>query len=749
MPSATATVRSVPPSLESKRGPSPGPPGLIARPRLVRALDSPASPNLTLLSAPCGYGKTSLLAHWRQQAAEDAAWVTLEAADGIRSRFWAQISDAVEQVRPGAGRRAAALLRTRGAAVDVAVHELLADLSGAAPLAIVLDDLHLIEDSECHALLAYAIEHLPPGVRIIAGTRADPPLPLGRLRARGLLCEVRARDLAFTVEEARELLVGTERLDLDDEDVERLVDRTEGWPVAVYLTALWLRDQEDPRSRVHELAAGQRYIGEFLTDEIVGSLDPSTRSFLVHTSVLMYLSAPFCDAVLERSDSDEMLRQVSSANLLIARLEPDSEWFRIHPLFRELLQLELDREHPGAAVEIHRRAAAWLREHGYLEGAVSHAREAGEHDQAAAIISDVWAELLSRGEAETLIQLVDYLPLEVVLEYPELAAGSALATYLARRPLHERRRWLAVTERSRAESPHTWSPRAASTASLARAIAIDGDLGAAAAHARRALKLVAGERVREGEVSALAALAYALYLSGTDAAAGQHASRALAATDAPDRPHASLRALGILALIAADAGRIDEAAARVQEALEYAREHELTAAASVHAAHLARTRVLLARGRLREAETACELGVRLCRMPDPSVPHAFALLVLADVRTRRGQLRQASEALAAAALEIETFADSGRLPHDLAAARRRLRTARKSHARSTEPLSTAELAVLRLLATGLSQRQVGRKMFLSVNTIKTHTQSIYRKLGVASRADAVARATALELIEAD
>jgi LuxR family maltose regulon positive regulatory protein len=136
-------------------------------------------------------------------------------------------------------------------------------------------------------------------------------------------------------------------------------------------------------------------------------------------------------------------------------------------------------------------------------------------------------------------------------------------------------------------------------------------------------------------------------------------------------------------------------------------------------------------------------------MPDPSVPHAFALIVLADVQTRRGHLRQASDALAAAALEIETFADAGRLPHDLAAAKRRLRAARKSHAQRTEPLSTAELAVLRLLATGLSQRQIGRAMFLSMNTIKTHTQSIYRKLGVVSRADAIARATALELIAAD
>jgi LuxR family transcriptional regulator, maltose regulon positive regulatory protein len=343
-------------------------------------------------------------------------------------------------VRPGAGRRAAALLRARGAAVEIAVHELLVDLAAAAPITIVLDDLHVIEDAECITLLGHAIERLPPGVRIVAGTRADPPLPLGRLRARGLLGELRARDLAFTVEEAREILVDAEGLELDDEEIQALVERAEGWPVAVYLIALWLRDQDDPRVRVGELAAHRSYVGEFLTDEILSSLDPRIRSFLVRTSVLTYLSAPLCDAVLGRDDSEEVLLEVSSSNLLIARLDLHSEWFRIHGLFRELLQLELDRVEPGAAVELHRRAAAWLREHDFLEGAVAHALDAGEHDVAAAVISDVWMELLGRGEGETLLRLVEHLPRDIVIANPELAASSALATYLARRHVHERLR---------------------------------------------------------------------------------------------------------------------------------------------------------------------------------------------------------------------------------------------------------------------------------------------------------------------
>ena len=746
MPSFSGTARLLPSPLESQLYPSPRE-GLIARPRLLRGLDSLASRNLTLLSAPCGYGKTSLLATWRARAAPEAvAWLTLEPADGNEARFWVQVADAVGRVRPSAGRRAAALLRARGAATDAALHDLLADLASAAPLAIVLDDLHVIDDAECFALLDYAIEHLPPGVRIIAATRADPPLPLGRFRARGLLGEIRARDLAFTADEARQILVQAEGVELADEEVGILVERTEGWPVAVYLTALWLRDQDDPRLLLGELAAGRRYLGEYLTDEIMASLDLRTRTFLVRSSVLSYLSPSLCDAVLGRDDSAEMLRELSSSNLLITRLERDGDWFKVHGLFRELLRLELERDENCGVVELHRRAADWLAQHGFFVGAVAHAVDAGEHEQAAAIISDAWEELLDRGDGETLLRLVEYLPLDVLLAHPELAAGSVFATYIARRPLHERLHWLAITARSRRESPQAWSPRAAIVASLAQGIGVDGDVGAATAHARRAFKLIVKEGRDGREVSALSGLAYASYLAGMQTAASKYASEALIAPHFAGRPHGVVRSLSVLALLAADVGRIEESRAKAQQALDFAREHGLSATTSVHLAHLARARALLAEGEARAAEAAAELGEQLCRMPDPSAPHAFALVVLGETRARSGRLQAAESALTEAKHEIETFSDPGRLPRALGVARRLVREARKKHSESTERLSPAELAVLRLLATGLSQRSIGRELFLSVNTIKTHSRSIYRKLGVNSRVDALARANALDLI---
>ncbi len=741
--SVATTAAHVPSLLESKLIP-PGAGELLVRPRLLSALDGRSSMKLTLLSAPAGFGKTSLLATWAAQASPEAvAWLTLDARDGDSLRFWSCAAEAVERVRPGAGGRAAGLLRSRGAAPERALNELLADLGPSAPLAIVLDDLHLVEDRECLGLLAYAIENLPPGVRLVVGTRADPSLPLARLRARGLLGEVRAADLAFTVGEARQLLVERDELDLGEAEVELLVERTEGWPAALYLAALWLRDLDDPRSHAHAFASGNRHVIEYLTDEILETLDPCTRDFLVQTSVLGTLSARLCDYVLERDDSGELLVELSRANLLLTFVDRGDEWFRYHALLGGMLRLQLERRHPRLAFELHRRAAEWFREHDLPEDAVEHAFSGGKPEDAAAILSEAWLSLLRDGDAAVLLRLVERLPTDVILGYPELAAGSALATYLARRPAHERSRWLTVTERSRTESPHTWTLHAARSASLARATAVDGDVGAAALHARQALEISAKLDDLEGEVPSLAALAYALYLAGAPDEAWAHASAAVVSPEAPDRPHGVLRALGLLALLAADAGRMGEAEAKAREAVKFSRDRALSTAASMHIAHLARARVLEAKGRLREAEAAADLGERLARMPDPSVAHAFASLVLAEVRTRRGRLASAADALADAAREIETFADPGRLRRELARIERLHRAAKKKSSTPSEPLSAAELAVLRLLTTDLSQRGIGRRLFLSVNTIKTHTRSIYRKLGVTTRAEAIARAAAL------
>jgi LuxR family transcriptional regulator, maltose regulon positive regulatory protein len=743
------TVAAMPSVLEAKLSPPQDREGLIERPELLSTLDALVSRKLTLVSAPAGYGKTSLLAAWRaRRPPETVAWLALDPGDDDPVRFWANVAQAIDHVQPGVGVRAATILKTRGPDPELALHELLEDLAGAASLTIVLDDVHLVEDPTCLALLEHAIERLPRGIHVIAGSRVDPPLPLGRFRARGLLGEIRAHDLAFNATEARELLVEAEGLDLGEPDIAVLLERTEGWPVALYLAALWLRNESDPGSRAREFAASQRYVAEYLTEEILSKLDPDTRGFLVRASVFDDFCAPLCDEVLQRDDSRTLLAETAETNLLLVPLDEEGEWFRFHRLFDELLNLELRRSEPHLVPELHRRAAEWFHANDRLESAVEHALQSGDSQAVVALVADEWFSILKRGDGASLLRIVERLPMDVVLANPELAAGSAFATHQARRPAHERARWLAITERSRTESPETWTARAEASVTVIQAIAVDGDIGAAVKHGQRALELALRTSDRDGEVPARAALAYALYLGGRVGEAAEHAVQAVASPEIPLRPHGEIRALGMLALLAADDGRTDEALAKADEAIRFADLRGLSTAPSVHIAHLGRARALLATGRLREAAAAVERGERLCRVHEPSIPHTLALLFLAEVRARRGTPTDAVEALNEASREIKTFADPGRLPAIAARVKRRLRAASAVVEATTEPLSSAELAVLRLLATDLSQRGIGRQLFLSVNTIKTHTRRIYRKLGVASRGDAVDRAVALGLIVA-
>lgn len=309
--------------------------GMVRRPRLEQAFETGAEAALTLVAAPAGYGKTTAVRAWAEHSGSAFAWVTLDAGDNEPARLWAYAAAAVDRVRDGLGRRALKRLRAPGFGVEVAVDELMNGVAGLGrPVTLVLDDLQTVTDRDCLASLGHAIERLPPTARLIAITRADPALELARLRARGALSEVRAADLAFTVEEARELLVNRAGLELDDEQIEILRNRTEGWPAALYLAALWLRSVEDPDRAVLEFGGGHRHVAEYLSHEVLASRDAGHRSFLLRAAVLGSFTVELCDAVLGRSDSAAVLGELEESNMFVQSLER-REWFRVHALFAE------------------------------------------------------------------------------------------------------------------------------------------------------------------------------------------------------------------------------------------------------------------------------------------------------------------------------------------------------------------------------------------------------------------------------
>ena len=721
-------------------------PGMLRRARLLEIVDGHAGAALTVVNAPVGYGKTTLLRLWCIERPEAVIWMTLDGADDDPVRLWTHLATAVERLGEGLGGRALMCLGVRCAAVETAVDELMNGLVAyGQPITIVLDDLHAVGGERSLGSIAHAIEGLPANVRVFASTRSDPAISLARLRARGALVEVRARELAFTVEEARELF-GRERIELSSEGLELLVERTEGWPAGLYLAALWLRDLEDPDARVRSFVGSTRHVADYLADEVLSGLSPDRRDFLVRTSVLGRFSPELCDAVLGRADSGAVLAELARSNMFLVALDAGGDWYRYHHLFGELLQLELGGED---APVLRRRAAAWCRAQELVEDAIEYAAAAGDAETVAELLVEHDREFVWGGRVAQLLGWVRWLPPELLLEHPSLPAAGAFASALLARPEVDVQRLLAVAERARRARPELWLPYVEAVVEVTRAMAIErGDVGAAVEHARGAVAAArAGADVLT--VGVLAILAHALFFAGELEEARRIAVQAVERPDAADRPEGYVVSLGLLALLDAEQGRTEGAEAWARQAISFARNRFHADSWRVSLAHLGLALACTATGRLDEAEREALRGERLRRAPQPTVGHAHALLVLAQVRVARSRLERAAGDLECAQRAIGEFPDPGRLPAIAATVEQDLITARANagNGHVVEQPTAAELAVLQSLATGLSRREIAAELYISLNTVKTHIRELYRKLGASSRADAVARAEALGLLE--
>jgi LuxR family transcriptional regulator, maltose regulon positive regulatory protein len=720
--------------------------GMLRRTRLLEMLDDHGASVLTVLDAGVGYGKTTLVRSWCIERSEPVIWMTLDPADDDPVRLWMHLATGVDRLGPGLGGRALLRLGVRGVQVETAVDELMNGLVAyRRPVTIVLDDLHAVRNEASLSSIGYAIERLPAGVRLVVSTRSDPAVGLAKLRASRALTEVRARELAFTLDEAGELFV-REGIELSGESVDLLHERTEGWPAGLYLAALWLRGLDDPDGGVRAFAGSARHVGDYLTAEVLTALPAEIRDFLVQTSVLGRFTPELCDAVLGREDSAAVLAELAGSNMFLVALDARAHWYRYHQLFGELLQLDLERD---AARELRRSAAEWCRAQGLIEDAIEYASAAGDAETVAELLLEAHRQFMWGGRVGQFLGWVRWLPPELLIENPLLPAVGAAAAGLLARPEMEVRRLLAVAERARRERPHAWSPYVQAMVELTRAEVIErGDVGAAAEHARRAVSAArAGADVLS--VSVLAVLSQALFFAGDVDESRRTAVQAIERHDAPDATNGFVGSLGLLALVDAEQGRNDAAERAAREAIGFARQHFQADSWVASPAHLALALACAATGRLDEAERAALRGERLRRSPQPTVGHAHALLVLAQVRVARARLEPAASDLKRARTMIAEFPDPGRLLAIAATVEQDLTTARANigNGRVVEDPSAAELAVLRCLATGHSRREIGARLYISLNTVKTHTRELYRKLGATSAADAVARAEALGLLE--
>lgn len=407
--------------------------GGVARPRLSQRLDKLAESRLTLVSAPAGFGKTTLLARWLTDPANagmPVAWLSLDERDNDPVLFWSYMVTGVSRAADGAGSATLSVLQSAQKAMEPVLATLLNDLNRiAGDLIVVLDDFHVIESRDIRDGVAFLIEHLPPHIHFVIASRTDPLLPLPRFRARGELVEIRAKDLRFTSTEVEAYLNESMGLSLSANDVAALESRTEGWIAALQLAALSIQDRQDPSAFIAGFAGDDRFIVDFLVEEVLQRQSEDLQRFLLQTSILERLSGALVDAVTGQHNGKTTLVELERANLFLAPLDGSRQWFRYHQLFADVLQARLMDEHAAELADLHLRASLWFEENDEPHEAIRHAL-AGKHIGRAADLIELAVPALRRNRQEYILQRwLTEIPKDVVRVRPVLAlefVGAAL-----------------------------------------------------------------------------------------------------------------------------------------------------------------------------------------------------------------------------------------------------------------------------------------------------------------------------------
>ncbi len=431
---------------------------LIPRPRLIELLNMSLACPLTLVSAPAGFGKTTLLSTWIQSLPPkrpQVAWVSLDEGDNEPALFWRYVLTTLDSKQPGLCTQLVTYLQTQQAPPLRSVLQTLINrlAEQSQQFLLVLDDYHLITEQAIHTSLTYLVEHLPPQLHLILATRADPPLPISLLRARGHLLEVRTDELRCNPDEAMAFLKKSTSIQLSPDMVAAVTTRTEGWLVGLQLLSLSLQGHVDPGDLLEEVSGSQRYIFDYLIEEVFQSQRASVQTFLLHTSILKRLSASLCDAILEQSGNQQMLEQLERANLFIVSLDMQRRWYRYHALFAEALRHWLEQTQPAMVPSLHYRASQWYARHGRLNEAISHAVTAQEWYWAADLIEQVYARIWGSSEHAMLRRWLEKLPADVIRSRPRLCLAYAKTLFMVA-PYTMMERWLQDAETAmRATSP--------------------------------------------------------------------------------------------------------------------------------------------------------------------------------------------------------------------------------------------------------------------------------------------------------
>jgi LuxR family maltose regulon positive regulatory protein len=722
-------------------------PGTVPRVPLIGRLTRGDRCPIVSVVAPPGYGKTTLLSQWAERNGQAFTWVSVDEADNDPKVLLTYVAEALDAVESIDGRVFDALASPASSVPGSVVPRLGAAFwSMTAPVVLVLDDVHVLHNRECRAALSVLADHVPPGSRLALAGRAAPPLRVARLRAEGKIAEIGPADLSLTRGEAASLLRNA-GLALSADEVAELHERTEGWPAALYLAALYLKEGGSLAGAAVCFGGDDRLVSEYMESEFLARISRRQRAFLTQTAVLERMCGPLCEAVLGVPGSRVILAELAQSNLLLVPLDRRGEWYRYHHLFREMLLAELERGEPELIPVLRRRAATWCLRNGLPEEALEYSMQAGDVDAAARLVGALAFPTYQQGMAETVERWFGWLEDHRAMEnHPAVAVLAAVLSAVTGKPADAERR-AGAAERGAAASPPDGSPSIEPWLALLRALLCrdgvdqmleDGELAAttmAAGSFWRGTSMLAQGLAHlmtddpgRADVLFEAAVAQGKAAGGTTDACIALAERSLLAIAGGEWGLAD-RHLSEARSLARDANLDDYPLITILRAV--------AARMALHDADPPRAREELTRAqRLRPALTyalphlAVQARIELARCH----------LALFDFAAARTLLREADEILVRRP-GLGTFAEQA---EDL---RAELSQARGSSALGASALTAAELRLLPMLSTHLPFPEIAAEMFLSPNTVKSEAGSIYRKLGASSRSQAVARCRELGLLE--
>ena len=719
-------------------------PGAICRSSLIERLAKDDSHPVVSVVAPAGYGKTTLLSQWAEADGQAFAWVSVDEADNDPRVLLTCIAEALDAVEP-VGQRVFDALSSRSSSVPGSVVPRLSNAfaSFTSPVTLVLDDVHLLHNREGRAALSVLADHVLAGSRLVFAGRDHPPVRTARLRVAGQILEIGPGDLSLTSQEAS-WLVSAAGVRLSEDELAELHRRTEGWAAGLYLAALYLREGGSLPGMEAAFGGDDRFISEYVESEFLARISRRQRAFLTRTAVLERMSGPLCEAVLDLPGAGAVLAELASSNLLLVPLDRRGQWYRYHHLFRDMLRAELERTEPGLVPELRRRAAGWCQRHDLPEDALEYSMAAGDVEAAARLIDGLCGQAYRQARLTTLQRWLEWLDDRGGMEgHPIAAVWASFTAAFSGRPA-EAERWADAADRwLYQDASRPADPVAAAMAIALRYTLCRDGVEQMRADADEAVHSWAAAGKNKPTVPTAQGIARILCgdLDGGDAFLEE-------AVRIGDRgaPDVLVRALSQRALVAMDRhqwGQAEALASQARSVLQRAGIEKFCLLCAVQA------RLALHRGEIaaarRELLSAHELRPLLTyAIPHLAIQFRIELirvhLALSDVAGARTLMREVDELL-------KRRPRMGILVGEAGALRARLSRERGPGGPRASTLTAAELRLLPLLATHMSFPEIAGERFVSRHTVKSQAMSIYRKLGVSSRHQAITRSRELGLLD--